>query len=765
MVFILRTAPFPSRLCLYLVMCAPIIMFPAPTLDTAWFSYLEYALEESVADSKQGSSLSYRLHTINTHVSKLTDWCIPQQAYPNVHHIATWAPCGYAQLNSSKYVQNVFATMLIQKTFSMLLNFTHFTMDDSGAHCFNTRLRIGQLFRGGRFVYPNQWTYCGQQRPWFIIVDSSIVRLTIIQQNVRKPINIIFIYSAISGRPAEMLRMNSRINQTNLLSNNASTLSYYPASQRHTHKVMYNWIITVDFGYIIIFLSLETCCFFGFIDIFDGFEELHKLLNMEKKNTTFVNGSLFLETTYFKSRIKLHIDEYTASMKNRSLFVLNVVRIEHQVQLLHTNSNVTIKHQGLLMYKMFRFDTNSSVFPNVSFTIRKFEGINEGGCNFGGYTIKHFVNHKLLNPFLLGPYCTDAASSVLLIDGLKYLVFGVHESYLIIYAYGPYYEIDIDVLVQATECEGIVEPVMACPINLRQPQTGDFQNVKVSGQNYLARCVQLKMNYILIDVLAGCVIIQSIQLSIMSSYSLEIKGNMELYVNYQKPKLLDDIGVYHRILDAEFIIVLTNLISNVTVPSASMIIKEESISYLRIWQHVLNLYEYPSYLLRLDTKPRTFECAKVSEDSHVQLNYNFMLMLTITNFCGFGTYSKPAVYIYKYMIQPTNRVTKMKQTMYIIITTKRCSEDSNEPLDIITMILRDVIFHSMDVIGDRMLYTETVDMTTNLLYEKASVCSTFQLQYRVEEVRKLFHNILSLKIKAVKLHHMTVSKVTSYDCK
>ena len=266
-------------------------------------------------------------------------------------------------------------------------------------------------------------------------------------------------------------------------------------------------------------------------------------------------------------------------------------------------------------------------------------------------------------------------------------------------------------------------------------------------------------------MLAGCVIIQSIQLSIMSSYSLEIKGNMELYVNYQKPKLLDDIGVYHRILDVEFIIALTNLISNVTVPSASMIIKEESISYLRIWQHVLNLYEYPSYLLRLDTKPRTFECAKVSEDSHVQLNYNFMLMLTITNFCGFGTYSKPAVYIYKYMIQPTNRVTKMKQTKYMIITTKRYSEDSNEPLDVITMILRDVILNSLDVIGDRMLYSETVDMTTNLLYEKASVCSTFQLQYRVEEVRKLFHKILSLKIKVVKLHHMTVSKVTSYDCK
>ena len=70
-------------------------------------------------------------------------------------------------------------------------------------------------------------------------------------------------------------------------------------------------------------------------------------------------------------------------------------------------------------------------------------------------------------------------------------MFGVHETYLIIYAYGPYYEIDINVVIQATECEGIVEPVMSCPFNLQHPQTGDFQNVEVTGKNYLYRCVQL----------------------------------------------------------------------------------------------------------------------------------------------------------------------------------------------------------------------------------------------------------------------------------
>ena len=761
MVISRQATPFPSRLCLYLVICAPIAMIPAPTLDNAWFFYLRYEIHESVGDSQQGNSISYRINVMNAHVRKLIDWCIPPSAYPIAYHMETWAPCGYAQLNSHILRYNAFVTIIIQETFSTLLNFTNFVMDDSGSQCFSSRLLIGQWSFGGRFVYPEERTYCGQQRPWFVIIDSSIVRLRFIQKNVRKPSHILFIYSAISGRPAEILRMNSYIDKTELLGSNASTLYYFPVAKSSTKEVIHRWMLIVDFGYIIKFLSLETCCFFGLIEIFDGFEELNKLINIDKENNIFLNRSIFLETTYYKSLIKLHIDEYNTSLKSRALVVLTLIPIEHQTQLLSTNSNVTINHQGLIMYKIFRFNTNSSIFPNVSFAIRKFKGINEGGCNFGGFAIKHLVNHKLFNPALLGPYCTDAASNIPLIDGIPYLVFGVHETYLIIYAYGPYYEIDINVVVQATECEGIVEPVMTCQFNFRILQTGYYQNSQVRGRNYLAKCLQIKMKYILIDILAGCVIIQSIKLSIMQSYSLDLKGNMELYVHYQKPKVRKDIGLYNNIIDAEFIIGLTNLVTSVTIPNVSMIIWKESISYLRIWQNVFNVYDYPSYALRLNTQPRTFECAEVFEDAYVHLKKyrEIMLMLTITTLCGLGIYRKPAVYIYKYMIPLINKDGEYKQNMYMIITAKRCPADSNEPLDVITIILRDILFHSLDVIGDRTLYYETVDMTANLLFEKASLCSTFQLQYRVEEVRELIHEMLSLKIdvEPVNLHHMSVS--------
>ena len=738
-------------------------MLPAPTEDSAWFSYLKEAIQKSVEGSHPGSSLSYRFSVINTYASKLIAWCIPQAAYPNTHHIEVWVPCGYAQLSAKKERSNRFVHVVIvtQKTFSTLLNFTRFIMDDSGAQCLNSKLRIGQLHRD-RFAYPKIWTYCGQRRPWIVVVDSYRVKMIVIQKNVRIQFHIIFIYSVICGRSAEILRMVSRLENTKLSKNNKRTVSYYSAARSSTNRVIYNWMITVDFGYIIKFISLKTCCFLGFIDIFDGFEELHKLFTIKKRNTTFTNSSFFLETTYFKSLLKLHIDEYNTSMRSRSLVALTVMRIAHQIHLLHTNSNVTIKHLGMPLYKIFSFNTNGTLFPKVSFVIRKFEGINEGGCNFGGYAIEHLVNHKQFYPVLLGPYCSGAASSIPLIDGIPYLVFGIPQTYLIIYAYGPYYKVDIDVVVQATECEGIVEPIMACPFNLQIPQTGGFPNSQSRGRNYLAKCVQLNMEYILIDVLTGCIIVQSIILSNLQTYSLEIKGNVELYINYQRPKLLDGFGLHNNIADAEFNIGLRNLASKVTTPPTSMTIWEESISYLRIWQPVDNLYEYPSYLLHLNTTSRTFECATVSEDSHVQLKdyYEFMLMLTITNFCGLGTYSKTAVYIYKYMIQPTTRVTKLNPTMYMIIAAKTCQEAFNAPLDVITMILRNVIFHSLDVIGDRTLYSRTVDMTMNLLYEKASLCSTFQLQYRLEEVRNMIP--MSLSIGKSKLNHMMVRHSTSY---
>ena len=738
-------------------------MLPAPTEDSAWFSYLRYAIQKSVEDSYHGSSLSYRLSVINTYISKLIAWCTPQSAYPNTHHIEVWAPCGYAQLSAKKEQRNRFVhvVIVIQKTFSILLNFTQFIMDDSGAQCLNSKLRIGQLHRG-RFVYPRIWTYCGQRRPWIVVVDSYGVKMIVIQKNVRIQFHIIFIYSVICGRSAEILRMASRLENTKLSKNNKRTVSYYSAARSSTNRVIYNWMLTVDFGYIIKFISLKTCCFLGFIDIFDGFEELHKLFTIKKRNTTFTNSSFFLETTYFKSLLKLHIDEYNISKRSRSLVALTVIRIAHPIHLIHTNSNVTIKHLGMPLYKIFRFNTNSSLFPKVSFVIRKFEGINEGGCNFGGYAIDHLVSHKQFYPVLLGPYCSGAASNIPLIDGIPYLVFGIPQTYLIIYAYGPYYKVDIDVIVQGTECEGIVEPIMGCPFNLRIPQTGKYPNAQSRGRNYLARCVRLEIEYMLIDVLAGCIIVQSIILSNLQTYSLEIKGNVELYIYYQRPELLNNYRLHNDIADAEFNIGLRNLVTNVATPTTSMTIWEESISYLRIWQPVINLYEYPSYLLYVNTTTRTFECATVSEDSHVRLKdyYEFMVMLTITNFCGLGTYSKTAVYIYKYMIQPTTRVTKLNPTMYMIITTKICQEASNASLDVITMVLRDVIFHSLDVIGDRTLYSKTVDMTMNLLYEKASLCSTFQLQYRVEEVRDMIP--MSLSIGVSKYHFMLVRQSISY---
>ena len=72
------------------------------------------------------------------------------------------------------------------------------------------------------------------------------------------------------------------------------------------------------------------------------------------------------------------------------------------------------------------FKPNQGPFPNVSFHVQHFGGLHEGGCTYGGFLIKQFLNDSQLEAQTLGPYCTDTEPNHPLTgtDGLVYLVFG-----------------------------------------------------------------------------------------------------------------------------------------------------------------------------------------------------------------------------------------------------------------------------------------------------------------------------------------------------
>ena len=132
------------------------------------------------------------------------------------------------------------------------------------------------------------------------------------------------------------------------------------------------------------------------------------------------------------------------------------------LQFLRIGEMTTLNNAEGLLYKGYYIRYNGVKFPNVSFTIRKFEGWNENYCHFGSYiwinTIMTGLAHEVNNE--LGPFCSKCLPSDPFVWDIrpKYIVLGSFYYFLIFYAYGPLYNIDIDIHIHPSDCEGLFEP-------------------------------------------------------------------------------------------------------------------------------------------------------------------------------------------------------------------------------------------------------------------------------------------------------------------
>ena len=695
-----------------------------------WFPCLQHPLQSVLDVRGQQRDVSYFYDLISVEIAKLVRWCTLTTNFPLVNHLTHWLPCGYAHF-SSIWIQKSFRLEIKTHTiFILVINFTHFKMDDSGPKCSNSLIALGTKIRD-KWIFPKPWRFCGQRKPWYEVALSYKVSLAVRVVNLRQPFYITFDYVAVDHSRADWLRMKSRM-QHIIYGSRDNLLFHYRSDGSKVGVMFHNWLITVAPGSVIEYLSSTTCCFIGFLDIFDGPEMLHRLLRFDKKNITNVeDNDIMLMTSYMKSYIRLQFNESHRYPRKITVFIIRTRRAVCQYIELDTPSVTRVKHGSLILYKMFLLKSSNHKFPNISLTIRKFEGLNEGGCNFGGYAIRQNISHELLGPNLFGPYCTGVTSNTPLIDGLMHLILDDKQTFLIFYAFGPYYQIDVDILIIESECEGIIDPQNFCLPKQQQQEaeTDDVLMIYLTGRNYILRCVQIVMNYIMINLLRNCVSIQFITHMAVTSYSLEIEGHMQLQFYFWRSTYFED--------NITLLFVDELMHSRQISPVARKPISRDRLKYFRLWHYFSSPYDYVSYMLRLDIIKLQSKCATFDELSHVIRNLfeETLLMLPITSNCGYGTYSKPSLYLYAYKIWKSQKQNQ-KSVIYMVVKRIGCIE-SPENFDVVTMVFRGFVHHSVDVIGNKTLHLRYRDLTVNLIYNKISSCSVYELQYRIETLQIL----------------------------
>ena len=171
----------------------------------------------------------------------------------------------------------------------------------------------------------------------------------------------------------------------------------------------------------------------------------------------FLNVLIYIYSIHFEVLIEFYVRKpYDNILHEIMEFTYDREMVPNKRLLL--NSNTTVKSNHKILHSVFLLQGEHMPYPNVSFNVRAFEGWNDGGCNLGGFAVvQHQSNSN--KSMISGPYCRGGTVNQPLVTkyGLKYLIFSGNRTYLVIYAYGSEYHIDIDVIVSGSKCEGLLD--------------------------------------------------------------------------------------------------------------------------------------------------------------------------------------------------------------------------------------------------------------------------------------------------------------------
>ena len=210
-----------------------------------------------------------------------------------------------------------------------------------------------------------------------------------------------------------------------------------------------------------------------------------------------------------------------------------------QVKQATIDSNSTIANNGSILYVAYslKMASNEKLYPNVSFNVRRFHGWNDGSCKYGGYLLveaKYYLDDG--GNYKFGPFCSKSYPTEPFVGthGPKNIIFGKHELYIILYAFGPLYALDIDLIVVPSVCEGVFELPYSCLNSSRKQQNvviHDNHNYQVQCSNTILGGIHevLFAKFTFLTVV-DCIIIQSIGYSRFEEEHYEILSTVNVKV-------------------------------------------------------------------------------------------------------------------------------------------------------------------------------------------------------------------------------------------
>ena len=371
-------------------------------------------------------------------------------------------------------------------------------------------------------------------------------------------------------------------------------------------------------------------------------------------------------------------------------------------------------------------------FPRLSIRSRVSTGLNEDGCAYGGLKIEQYRNESDFNQY--GPYCSRLMAFQPFLTALNQLVFSSDHFKLFVYAFGPLYALAIDIVVSATECEGLINPVELCAINDTAPQVPVVQSQQLS--NYKLFCKKSRKTHdsgdvyisIVVHDLKGCVIVQQIPTASDMSYIIRFTDHSDIAIWIGTPVLstrlmgLTNWGLitFHASLSNTITSTNNQVIRYLYIPTAML-------SYMTRFEFHKLMYQ-----LHISRRKVIQRCEKYNESSHTVWREKFAVyryFLTVSR-CGVGTYNQNYIYVYSF----TTGVKKMtrfgrKLIEYASIITSLTSDCiANGKTDRVAIVIPTIYSNSIEI-TDRRFNVTFFSTLWLLILEKQNPCSSVVIQF------------------------------------
>ena len=513
-----------------------------------WYKHLEVQVTHTIYGSNEKNVESFH-RLLSRKAYLLAAWCITSYAdgrdmkTNDINNVLPKIPCGYAKIVSGIQPSKISFEM---RTFSPLViqtSFLVFELDEGGFCRRSTYVQLCSLlvYRNRRPAWdcPQSRQYCGHRKPWVEYTDYSRTAVALIQWNVRQPSNLTFTFTSIERQIAKVYREHSRVVNVTL-DYRGFGLKFATRSMPFVNK----WLFHQSPGNILHFGNFTACCYAGDFEIHDGFGNYYLLF--QQKIANFSRRSLNIASSFYVATVTYYPNKRLIASYMQEIIRLLFSKHPVKVHFMKVDEISRASNHERLLHAVLGVNISSGGFPNVSFNIRSFHGWTDNSCQFGGFKLSNTITTDTVKlNYDQGPYCSRNMPSAPLIGTLvpRYIVLGGFQYFLVIYAFGPWFNIDIDIAMRQSDCEGLFDPVHLCTSSLvlkHPPKRGKPKVVRyIEGKNNEVSCsVIMQPNKKLAFSLnmfniRNCIIFQSYssQVGVTEQHSYEAAMSVDVTVS------------------------------------------------------------------------------------------------------------------------------------------------------------------------------------------------------------------------------------------